>query len=221
MQIYSIMKKLLLSLVLTLGMLVTANAQIGIIGGWTTAKAPVSASEVLESAKNASLFHAGLAYKFELGPVFTLQPALVYQGKAASVNVAATEDASAQSLYSRSNFLELEVGAQVGIDLLALRPYLLFEPFIGYDLSAFNTLADDVNSGVSTVLNNAKNKLEYGFGVGAGIELVNHVQLSVQWFMNLGKLYNGEKLTVGEQDYSQFTNLKNYQGVKLTLGLFF
>ena len=39
--------------------------------------------------------------------------------------------------------------------------------------------------------------------------------------MNLGKLYNGEKLTVGEQDYSQFTNLKNYQGVKLTLGLFF
>ncbi len=203
------MKKLLLTLALVLGTLTAAHAQIGVVGGWTTAKTPTGNDAL--SPKNASLFHAGVAYKIELGPVFTLQPALVYQGKAASV----TEGTDV--LYSRANFLELELGAQVGIDLLALRPYFLFEPFIGLDLGAHNK----VNGDVQTVLNNAKNRFEYGFGVGGGIELLNHFQISVQWFMNLGKLYDGNKLAVGDYDFSKYANLRNYQGVKITLGLFF
>ena len=144
------MKKLLLTLALMLGTLTAANAQFGIIGGWTTAKAPSTVGDLLP--KNASLFHAGVAYKFEIGPFFALQPALVYQGKATYVN-------QQSSLYSRSNFLELELGTQVGIDLLALRPYFLFEPFIGVDLGALNKL----NGEVSQVLNDAKKKFEYGF----------------------------------------------------------
>ena len=103
----------------------------------------------------------------------------------------------------------------MGIDLLALRPYFLFEPFIGYDLGALNRLNGEVNQ----VLNEAKNKFEGGFGVGGGIELVNHIQISVQWFMNFGKLFNGNKLN--NTDWSRLTNLNNYQGVKITLGLFF
>ena len=200
------MKKLLLTLALMLGTLTAANAQFGIIGGWTTAKAPSTVGDLLP--KNASLFHAGVAYKFEIGPFFALQPALVYQGKATYVN-------QQSSLYSRSNFLELELGTQVGIDLLALRPYFLFEPFIGVDLGALNKL----NGEVSQVLNYAKKKFEYGFGVGAGIELVSHIQISVQWFMNFGKLYDSNKLV--NTDLNSLTNLRNYQGVKITLGLFF
>ena len=200
------MKKLLLTLALMLGTLTAANAQFGIIGGWTTAKAPSTVGDLLP--KNASLFHAGVAYKFEIGPFFALQPALVYQGKATYVN-------QQSSLYSRSNFLELELGTQVGIDLLALRPYFLFEPFIGVDLGALNKL----NGEVSQVLNDAKKKFEYGFGVGAGIELVSHIQISVQWFMNIGNLYDGNKLA--NTNLSSLTNLRNYQGVKVTLGLFF
>lgn len=200
------MKKLLITLALLFGTLTAANAQFGIIGGWTMAKSPSTVGDLLP--KNASLFHAGVAYKFDLGPFFTLQPALVYQGKATYVD-------QSSSLYSRSNFLELELGAQVGIDLLALRPYFLFEPFIGYDLGALNRLNGEVNQ----VLNEAKNKFEGGFGVGGGIELVNHIQISVQWFMNFGKLFNGNKLN--NTDWSRLTNLNNYQGVKITLGLFF
>ena len=200
------MKKLLLTLALMLGTLTAANAQFGIIGGWTTAKTPSSISDL--SPANGNLFHAGVAYKFEIGPFFALQPALVYQGKATYVN-------QQSSLYSRSNFLELELGTQVGIDLLALRPYFLFEPFIGVDLGALNKL----NGEVSQVLNDAKKKFEYGFGVGAGIELVSHIQISVQWFMNIGNLYDGNKLA--NTNLSSLTNLRNYQGVKVTLGLFF
>lgn len=207
------MKKLLLTLALMLGTLTAAHAQFGLIGGWSTAKTPTDVAGFLP--KNGNLFHAGVAYKFEIGPFFALQPALVYQGKTAYVDRVGTPDAAAATLYSRSNFLELELGAQVGIDLLALRPYFLFEPFIGLDLGAFNK----INDGVSQVLNDAKNKFEFGFGVGGGIELLNHVQVSVQWFMNLGKLYNNDKLA--NTDWKSFTNLKNYQGVKVTLGLFF
>ena len=181
------MKKLLLTLALMLGTLTAANAQFGIIGGWTTAKAPSTVGDLLP--KNASLFHAGVAYKFEIGPFFALQPALVYQGKATYVN-------QQSSLYSR-------------------RPYFLFEPFIGVDLGALNKL----NGEVSQVLNDAKKKFEYGFGVGAGIELVSHIQISVQWFMNFGKLYDSNKLV--NTDLNSLTNLRNYQGVKITLGLFF
>lgn len=207
------MKKLLVTLALVLGTLTAAHAQIGIIGGWTTAKTPTSAASL--SPSNGNMFHAGMAYKFELGPFFALQPALVYQGKTAYVDGASASGAASGTLYSRGNFLELELGLQVGIDLLALRPYFLFEPFIGYDLGANNKY----NGSIEKVLNDARNKFEYGFGVGGGIELVNHIQISVQWFMNIGNLYDGNKINATA--FSQYANLKNYQGVKVTLGLFF
>ena len=87
------MKKLLLTLALMLGTLTAANAQIGIIGGWTTAKTPSSISDL--SPANGNLFHAGVAYKFDFGPFFTLQPELVYQGKASYV------EHGGSTLYSR------------------------------------------------------------------------------------------------------------------------
>ena len=207
------MKKLLLTLALVLSTLTAAHAQIGIIGGWTTAKTPTTVGGFAPTSGN--LFHAGLAYKFEVGPFFAIQPALVYQGKTAYVDVTAPGARSSSPLYSRSNFMELELGLQLGIDLLALRPFFLFEPFIGYDLGSYNKF----NGNLENVLNDARNKFEYGFGVGGGIELVNHLQISVQWFMNIGKLYDGNKLSA--TSFSPFSDLKNYQGVKVTMGLFF
>lgn len=201
------MKKLLLTLALVFGTLTAANAQFGIIGGWTMAKVPTTGAELMP--KNGNLFHAGVAYKFDFGPFFTLQPELVYQGKASYV------EHGGSTLYSRGNYLELGVGAQVGVDLLALRPFLLLEPFIGVDLGALNKF----NGNVSQTLNEAKNKFEGGFGVGGGIELVNHIQISVQWFMNFGKLYDPNKLIGAEMN--SLNSLKNYQGVKISLGLFF
>ena len=79
--------------------------------------------------------------------------------------------------------------------------------------------SEDINKALS----GAKNLIEGGFGVGAGVELVNHVQISVQWFMNLGKLYNEDKLNqdVLADVKANYKDIHNYQGVKLTLGIFF
>ncbi len=204
------MKKLFLTVVLALSTLVAANAQVGIIGGWTSSKIR-SFDGWDASMKSASLFHLGVAYRAELGPLLVLQPALSYQVKGANVADAGN------SLYSRGDFVELGLGVQLGLDLILLRPFLMLEPFIGYDVST----TDYVNGSLSSVMSNAKNRFEYGIGLGGGLELMRHLQLSVQWFMNAGRLYNNGKLPSAETFLAQCGNLKNYQGVKVTLGLFF
>ena len=214
------MKKLILTLALALVTFTAANAQFGVIGGFTSARTNLSGESWANEIKNASLWHAGVAYKIGLGPIFTLQPALVYQTKGSVVND------GFRNLTTNAGYVELELGAQLGIDLLALRPYFLLEPFIGYQVvgkDAVSTSVANVDD-LNKYVNEAKNKLEVGFGVGGGIEILRHIQVSVQWFMNVGQLYNGEKLaadTIWATATSGYKDIKNYQGIKVTVGIFF
>ena len=235
------MKRLLAVLVLSLTTVVAAHAQFGIVGGFTSSATFVDTQNPMENLKNVSLFHAGVAYKVKMGPMFVLEPALMYQMKGANLHesVASVKSGAttltdmSKSFDSKTGYVELSLGAQLGIDLLAFRPYLLFEPFVGvkvYDAenyasswkvgtAEFTGGSEDINKALS----GAKNLIEGGFGVGAGVELVNHVQISVQWFMNLGKLYNEDKLNqdVLADVKANYKDIHNYQGVKLTLGIFF
>ena len=215
------MKKFILTLALVFAS-IAANAQFGIIGGWTSSRSGVEGNTFSRDAlKSVSLYHVGVGYKVDLGALFTFQPALVYQAKGTKVESLGT------ALNSRAGFMELELGMQLGLDLLAFRPYFLFEPFLGYqvvseseDVSVVSLSSRDLNQ----YLSDAKNKFEVGFGIGAGVEILNHLQLSFQWFMNVGKLYDGNKLNTDAimgQALSGYKDIKNYSGVKLTLGMFF
>ena len=76
--------------------------------------------------------------------------------------------------------------------------------------------------GVTKALNDAKNKLDYGISLGGGIEIVRHIQLTVKWYKNLGPLFNEGKLaSVGDAVVAAYKDTKNYQGIKVTLGIFF
>ena len=206
------MKKIILTLALVFAC-VAANAQFGVIGGWTSSRSGAEGNTFSrQDLKSVSLYHVGVAYKVDMGALFTIQPALVYQAKGTKVENNVTE------LSSRGGFLELELGMQLGLDLLAFRPYFLFEPFLGYQVVSEAETASILKVPVKD-LSSAKNKFEVGFGVGGGIEIFNHLQLSVQWFMNMGKLYDGNKLST--IDIQSLKDIKNYQGVKLTLGMFF
>ena len=131
-----------------------------------------------------------------------------------------------RTLTSKAGYVEAELGAQLGIDLLAVRPYFLLEPFIGYQVAGNETVdvvVSDINS-LNQYLNKAKNRFEVGFGVGAGVEILGHVQVSAQWFMNVGNLYNGDKLAaeaLWNTATSGYKDIKNYNGVKITVGIFF
>ena len=210
------MKKLFLTLALVFATLASANAQFGVIGGWTSSNAKVDGSWKPDT-KSMSLYHLGVAYKIKMGPIFAAQPELSYQVKGAVLND------NISTLSTRGGYVELGLGMQLGVDLLVFRPFVLFQPFIGYqvygneDLQVFG-----LNSSVPyNQLKDAKNKFEGGFGVGGGLELMNHFQITVQWFKNIGQLYDGGKFNDYADVLSGLKDVKNYSGVKITLGMFF
>jgi hypothetical protein len=217
------MKKLFLCIALVLAAMATANAQFGVIGGWTSSNTSTDGNWKPDT-KSMSLYHVGVAYKIKMGPIFSAQPELSYQVKGATLKD------NFRNLSTRGGYLELGLGMQLGVDLLVFRPFFLFEPFIGYqvygseDFQVFSYDANSFTEPVRSYLRDAKNKFEGGFGVGGGLELMNHFQISVQWFKNIGQLYNGDKLNASAIEAaatSDLKDVKNYSGVKITLGMFF
>lgn len=217
--------------------IVSLNAQsFGIIGGFTSSSTGIDTKDAMANFKNVSLYHVGAAVRWELGNIFAIQPQLAYQVKGANLQqaIAGNDTQSiANSFQSKTGFIELSAGLQAGIDLLAFRPFVLLEPFVGFAVSGqenYDVLLEGVVNNttspeqINAAANEVKNKLEYGFGVGGGVQILDHFQVSVQWFMNLGNLYdNGkidanEKLTAVKESYK---DIKNYQGIKVTLGFFF
>lgn len=229
------MKKLFTVVTVALMSAVMVHAQsFGVIGGFTSSKTSINTQDFMSNINNVSLFHAGVAYRLELGSFFAIQPQLAFQMKGASVHEmigTGSAQAALSTLDTKAGFIELSAGLQAGIDLLAIRPYILFEPFVGVQVTGLDNysnvataMSDDAKAAMNSYLADAKNKLEFGFGVGGGIQILDHFQVSVQWFMNLGNLYNNGKLeadAIKSAALSNYKDLKNYQGIKVTLGFFF
>ena len=206
------MKKILTLVAVAAASLVMASkahAQFGVIAGLTSSK--VNATEAVKDAKNIVLYHAGLTYKFDLGAGFAIQPSAIYQVKGAKLSNIG--DTSGDQL--KTGFVEIPLSIQWGPDLMAFRPYVFAEPFIGYQIATFNKGAtfSDVGSDVM-------NKLEYGFGLGGGLEIASHVQLSVQWFKNMGTMINDDKAQTGAEWWNKVKG-KNFQGIKFSLAILF
>ncbi len=220
------MKKILTLLVAVLATATVAHAQFGIIGGWTTSNTSINTKDFKENFKGLDNFHAGIAYHAKLPIGFALQPELTYEMKGAKVNGKVSEGL----ISTKSHGVELGLGIQWGIDLLIARPFVVAEPFIGYqfkvneEYTAGATMDPNKGAEVSKILTEARNKLEYGFALGAGIDIVRHVQISVKWFKNLGPLYDEGKFNINSiyaNTAAALKDTKNYQGIKVTLGIFF
>jgi hypothetical protein len=207
------MKKILTLVAVAAASLVMASkahAQFGVIAGLTSSK--VNATEAVKDAKNIVLYHAGLTYKFDLGAGFAIQPSAIYQVKGAKI--ASIGETTGDQL--KTGYVEIPLSIQWGPDLMAFRPYVFTEPFIGYQIANFNKGAtfSDVGSDVM-------NKLEYGFGLGGGLEIASHVQLSVQWFKNLGAIINDGAAKSGEAWWNEVKGVKNFKGIKFSLAILF
>ena len=195
------MKKLLTVIVVALASVTLAHAQFGIIAGYNS-----SATKLKDAAndyKTASLWHAGVAYKIGFGSI-AIQPSLTYTMK----GTVAFDNVKNSQVEYKTGYVEASVGAQVGIDLLVARPFLVAEPFIGYQVSGNEAAVADVT-----------NKLEYGFGIGIGADVLNHLQLRVEWYKNLGAL--AKDVSTAVDAVKQDVLKSNYQGIKITVGFFF
>ena len=211
------MKKLLVIIALFASM-AAAHAQFGVIGGLNLSKMDGVMKPI--DNKNVTLFSAGVLYKMDLGAGFAVQPALTYQVKGAEFQENLVGEGMDNVNKSRAGFVELGIGAQWGPDLLAFRPYLFVEPFVGYGVTGYEAqrLAKADYTKHDAIID-ARNKLAYGFGAGVGLEIADHIQLSWQLFRNMGKLYQDDKLAEGYK--SPYGHLKNYQGMKVSLAILF
>lgn len=194
-------------------------ADFGIIGGYTSSKTKLSEW----APKNANGYHIGMAVNVPLVAGLALQPQVTYQVKKSEVsgwsgseNMNKTASDAATSV----GFIEGGIQLQWGPDLLLFRPYVFAEPFVGYALNA-KTETSGVDGGQRKTISDAIHSLEYGLGLGGGLE-IGRFQLSAKYFWNFGDLYDGDELNeVSDVVRDAFKEQKSFQGVCLTLGIFF
>ena len=182
-----------------------AHAQFGFLVGLTSSSVKMASSDAI------SLYHAGLTYKIDLPSGFAIQPAVLYQVKGANVGQLGT--ATDEDFKVKTGFVEVPLGLQWGPHLAAFRPYVFAEPFFGYRVSS----TDRGNETFRDWASQAKNKFEYGFGLGAGLEISEHLQLSVQWFNNLGVMFSKP----AESGTESLGKVKNFEGIKFSLAILF
>lgn len=184
------MKKLLV-IVASLLLAVNAHAQFGVIAGITSSSSDMKTA--IGEIQNITQYHAGITYKIGFGNFFAVQPSLIYNMKGAKL----ADIAGSGELDYKTGYIELPLQFQVGFGFGdALRIYGLAEPFVGYAIS--NSVSGGEKTTPQQTWENVKNKAEYGFSLGAGVELIKHVQVSVKYFWNLGTVYNAD-LAVAQQ----------------------
>ena len=149
-------------------------------------------------------YHAGLTYKFGLPSGFAIQPSLLYHVKASASGPKVADAAF------KAGYVELPVSFQWGPDLLLFRPFVDVSPFIGYGFT-HDMASRDWES---------LKKLEYGLGLGAGLE-VWKLQIVCRYNWNFGPILN-------QDDYVNFDIIpdagfgkNNFRGVTLSLALLF
>ncbi len=200
------MKKVLIA-ALALFVSVAASAEgFGIIGGFTNSQIKLKDTNF----KNSAGVHAGFAYNLPLGAGFAFQPELIYNVK--GYNWQGDTDASGlKESAKKFGYVELPLQLQWGLDLVMLRPYGFVEPFVGYAVTGKNVLT----KGETTInWDNMKSRLEYGLGVGAGLEVYNRIQLSFKYYWNFE----------GATQWSEVTDKikgRGFTGLVFTAGIFF
>lgn len=206
-----------------------ANAQglsYGVMAGFTSSSSNVKNFKT----SSVSLYQAGVALRIPLVAGFVIQPGLVYQVKGASLDKAGDLGflPTLKTMDTKVGFLEVPVQVQWGPDLMAFRPYVFAEPFVGIGVNTQNTATtlELVKKSSKDFKDSAVSRLEYGLGLGAGIE-VWKFQLSVRYFWNFGSLYQeGESGKETLNDVAQtikgaFKDKKNFNGITASVAFFF
>jgi hypothetical protein len=226
------MKKFFAVIAVAFASVVVANAQIGIVAGVTSGTAKIDKENIENNMSGIDQYHVGIAFKLPLPLGFAIQPELLYQIKGADLKetydaLGAGNEIETSSWSTKDGFAELGIGIQWGLDLVAFRPFVFAKPFVGYKINSegkYNNAAAILESGTDQYLEDTKNDFEYGFSVGAGLELLEHFQLSFEFFNNLGKLLDEGKFDsskAADAVVNNYKDLENYSGFKVTLGFLF
>jgi hypothetical protein len=208
------MKRILLSIMafmILTAVNTSAQVRFGVTGGLGWNKSKFNFTEMVKEKAPAG-WNAGLTMSVDLPLGFSVQPSLLYHQKEAMLT-----DHIGQSM----GYLELPVSVQWGPDLLVFRPFLDCTPYIGYALSN-KTYTSGAVSIESDNFWTGKQRVEYGLGLGGGIE-VWRFQIVARYNWNFGRLFDDIGSSGALKDH--LSNLDrdsgNFGGVTLGLALFF
>ena len=208
------MKKLIV-IVASLLVAVSAHAQLGVVAGVTSSKTDLKSAK--EDINNISLYHVGLTYKMDLGLV-AIQPSILYNMKGSKFSALSSET-TADDFEYKTGYIEVPVQLQAGLDLGLARLYGFVEPFVGYALSNQVSIS---KSEPKKVWDNVKSKMEYGVGLGAGVELIKHVQVSVKYFWNMGLMYGqGEGSDISVKAVAAAVGERKCNGISASVAILF
>ena len=196
------MIKKLIVIAASLLLAVSAHAQFGVVAGINSTK--TNLQEAYADINNITQYHVGVTYKLDLG-LIAIQPSILYNMKGARMEgIKGLEDLT--SMDYKTGYLEVPVQVQAGVNLGLARVYGFAEPFVGYALS--NEVHSNLWKEPKETWDNVKSRLEYGIGLGVGVELIKHVQVAVKYYWNMGDMYGAElsfagfKNTIAEQKAS-------------------
>lgn len=161
-------------------------------------------------------YHAGLTYKFKLPLGFAIQPSLLYHMKSSAY------DTGSHSVDFKVGYVELPVSFQWGPDLLLFRPFLDVSPFIGCGVNQnfAGHSADEPDNPQMIDSWNSVNRLEYGLGLGGGLEIWK-IQLVCRYNWNFGSLLNQANKNDVFAMFRKELNDKNFGGVTLSVAFLF
>lgn len=198
------MKRFILSLVVFCAAAAALSAQtFGVVGGFTSSELK------FKNVNKTSIagYHAGVAYNLPLISGLAIQPELLYNVKGTSL----------ASFKTSLGYVELPVQLQWGLDLLLLRPYIFAEPFIGYAVN-WSVKESTTSLGADLDLNRLNSRMEYGLGIGGGIDVYNRIQLSFKYFWNFEDCGLGDYPGMIKD---HITERKSFDGFALSVGVFF
>ena len=177
------MKKAIIAIAALFIAFTSANAQFGVVAGLTSSSSNIE--EAAESIKSVNMYHVGITYKIGIGNMLAVQPALIYNVKGSRLDALA----GVEDINFKTGYLELPVQVQLGFGVGSLaRVYGFAEPFVGLAITNKTKFGEIVDKG----WDNLAQKFEYGVGLGAGVELFRHLQVSVKYFWNLGDVYGAD-----------------------------
>lgn len=216
----------------------SAYAQIGKIGGVTTSATTLSEaySDILE-AENVNQYHIGLVSKHVLPFGFVLQPAVVYDVKGASlksnIEAGSAGEFNIASFDAKTGYAEFQLQLQWGVTIAeqVLRVYALAEPSVSYAVHAStksgNFIAEMISKDEPQWTDITEwdgiNRLQYGVGLGGGIEIFDDIQLSARYYWDFGRLFNDEgKISdLNVKEYASLMKDSRCSGIKVSLAFLF
>lgn len=192
-----------------------AQINYGIKGGINfTSFSYFQIGEISEAVNSYTGFNAGAVVKFKLPYGFAIQPELNYVSKGARFSGGA-------KVHLRTDYIELPVNIQIGLDLIMLRPYIAVTPYIGYAVS--KDVSIENQSFNETFGWNQYNRFEYGIGIGGGVEFWRF-QVSARYNWNIGNFthFNTEGFTDPvTENVIKTINKGNFRGLEISVAFLF